>query len=207
MFSPYPQGFFPQLCVTTVCVQGTEMGGDNAVGERFIDNARIDGNIVNMLNESISFVRRNMKTATCIDPQTGRRSDKPEYPVVAVRELILNALEVIDVTENRYSGIPTVYSAMKNAGLPEPKFENERGIFRATLYNSAEIPAPVTGNEEDLLIFCRTPRTRAEIEQHFKGRLSINYLMAHIIRPLVGQGKIKLAIPDKPRSKNQKYYS
>lgn len=33
-----------------------------------------------------------MKTATCIDPQTGRRSDKPEYPVVAVRELILNAL-------------------------------------------------------------------------------------------------------------------
>ena len=85
-----------------------------------------------------------MKTATCIDPQTGRRSDKPEYPVVAVRELILNALEVIDVTENRYSGIPTVYSAMKNAGLPEPKFENERGIFRATLYNSAEIPASVS---------------------------------------------------------------
>lgn len=92
MFSPYPQGFFPQLCVTAVCVQGTEMGSDNAVGERFIDNARIDGNIVNMLDESISFVRRNMKTATCIDPQTGRRSDKPEYPVVAVRELILNAL-------------------------------------------------------------------------------------------------------------------
>lgn len=263
MFSPYPQGFFPQLCVTAVCVQGTEMGSDSAVGERFIDNARIDGNIVNMLDESISFVRRNMKTATCIDPQTGRRSDKPEYPVVAVRELILNALvhrdysthtdytpvtirmfsnrieienpgglygrmtldklgkvaadtrnpflanalEVIDVTENRYSGIPTVYSAMKNAGLPEPKFENERGIFRATLYNSAEIPAPVTANEEDLLIFCRTPRTRAEIEQHFKGRLSINYLMAHIIRPLVEQGKIRLAIPDKPRSKNQKYYS
>ena len=239
------------------------MGGDNAVGERFIDNARIDGNIINMLDESISFVRRNMKTATCIDPQTRRRSDKPEYPVVAVRELILNALvhrdysthtdytpvtirmfsnlieienpvglygrmtldklgkvaadtrnpflanalEVIDVTENRYSGIPTVYSAMKNAGLPEPKFENERGIFRATLYNSAEIPAPITGNEEDLLIFCRTPRTRAEIEQHFKGRLSINALMAHIIRPLVEQGKIRLAIPDKPRSKNQKYYS
>ena len=229
-----------------------------------LSNNMVSANVKTaLLDESISFVRRNMKTATCIDPQTGRRSDKPEYPVVAVRELILNALvhrdysthtdytpvtirmfsnrieienpgglygrmtldklgkvaadtrnpflanalEVIDVTENRYSGIPTVYSAMKNAGLPEPKFENERGIFRATLYNSAEIPAPVTGNEEDLLIFCRTPRTRAEIEQHFKGRLSINYLMAHIIRPLVEQGKIKLAIPDKPRSKNQKYYS
>ena len=73
--------------------------------------------------------------------------------------------------------------------------------------SAQEVPAPITANEEDLLIFCRTPRTRAEIEQHFKGRLSINYLMAHIIRPLVGQGKIRLAIPDKPRSKNQKYYS
>ncbi len=263
LFSPYPQGFFPQLCITALSIQGTEMGSDNEVGERFIDNARIDGNIVNMLDESLIFVRRNMKTATYIDPQTGKRADKTEYPVVAVRELILNALihrdysthtdftpitikmfsnrmeienpgglygrmtldrlgkvaadtrnpflanalEVIDVTENRYSGIPTVYNAMKNAGLPEPKFENERGVFRVTLYNSLEESALPNGNEADLLLFCQTPRTRAEIEQHFKGRLSINYLMAHIVRPLVNSGRLKLTIPDKPKSKNQRYYS
>ena len=53
MFSPYPQGFFPQLCVTAVCVQGTEMGSDNAVGERFIDNARIDGNIVKFQRQAV----------------------------------------------------------------------------------------------------------------------------------------------------------
>lgn len=263
MFSPYPQGFFPQLCVTAVSIQGTEMGADNAVGERFIDNARIDGNIVNMLDETLKFVRRNMKNATYIDPQTGKRADRTEYPVIAVRELILNtlihrdysnhtdfapitvkmfsnrieienpgglygrmtldrlgkvaadtrnpflanALEVIDITENRYSGIPTVYNAMKNAGLPEPKFENERGVFRVTLYNGTEATQLPSGNQADVLTFCKMPRTRAELEEHFKGRLSINYLMTNIVRPLVESGKLKLAIPDKPKSKNQRYYS
>lgn len=263
LFSPYPQGFFPQLCVTAVSIQGTEMGADNAVGERFIDNARIDGNIPDMLEAALQFVRRNMKNATYIDPQTGIRADRTEYPVIAVRELILNALvhrdysnhtdftpitikmfsnrieienpgglygrmtldrlgkvaadtrnpflanalEVIDITENRYSGIPTVYNAMKNAGLPSPKFENERGVFRVTLYNGTEVTPLPSGNEADLLTFCQTPRTRAEIEEHFKGRLSINYLMTNIVRPLVKSGKLKLAIPDKPKSKNQRYYS
>ncbi len=263
LFSPYPQGFFPQLCVTAVSIQGTEMGADNAVGERFIDNARIDGNIVNMLDETLKFVRKNMKTATYIDPQTGKRADRTEYPVIAVRELILNALvhrdysnhtdftpitikmfsnrieienpgglygrmtldrlgkvaadtrnpflanalEVIDITENRYSGIPTVYSALKNAGLPEPKFESERGVFKVTLYNGTEVISLPSGNEADLLTFCQTPRSRAEIEKHFKGRLSINYLMTNIVRPLVECGKLKLTIPDKPKSKNQRYYS
>ena len=78
LFSPYPQGFFPQLCITAVSVQGSEMGNDSEIGERFIDNARIDGSIVNMLDESLNFVRRNMKMTTYIDPQTGKRSDKAE---------------------------------------------------------------------------------------------------------------------------------
>ncbi len=263
LFSLYPQGFFPQLCITAVSIQGTEMSIDNAADERFIDNARIEGNIELMLDGALKFVRKNMKTSTFIDSQTGKRADKTEYPIIAVRELILNALvhrdysnhtdftpitikmfsnrleienpgglygrmtldrlgkaaadtrnpflanalEVLDITENRYSGIPTVYSAMKNAGLPEPKFENERGVFKVTLYNGTDIAQPSTGNEADLLVFCKTPRTRAELEEHFKGRLSINYLMTNIVHPLVESGKIRLTIPNKPKSKKQRYYS
>ena len=262
LFSPYPQGFFPQLCITAVSVQGSEMGNDSEVGERFIDNARIDGNIVNMLDESLNFVRRNMKMTTYIDPQTGKRSDKAEYPVIAVRELILNALvhrdysshtdftpitikmfsnrieienpgglygrmtldrlgkvaadtrnpflanalEVISVTENRYSGIPTVINSMKNAGLPEPKFENDRGVFRVTLFNNTSAQSS-SDNETDLLLFCKSPRSRAEIEEHFRGKLTINYVMTNIVHQLVKSGRLKQTIPDKPKSKNQRYYS
>ena len=36
-----------------VRVQGTEMGSDNAVGEHFIDNARIDGNIVKFQRQAV----------------------------------------------------------------------------------------------------------------------------------------------------------
>ncbi len=38
VFSQYPQTYFPQLCITAVCVPGTELGELGTDGERFIDN-------------------------------------------------------------------------------------------------------------------------------------------------------------------------
>lgn len=265
LFSDYPQAFFPQLSITAVYIPGTEKSMVGEVGERFIDNARIDGNLVQMLDGAISFVRRNMKTATIIDPATGKRNDRTEYPIIAVRELILNALihrdysihtdsapitiemyqdrfeienpgglygrmtldnlgkvsadtrnpvianamEVLDETENRYSGIPTIINAMKEHGLPAPKFENDRGVFRVTLYNGREGgQQTVIANRPDsdaILEFCRTPRSRAELEEYFKGRKSIVYLMKTVVHPLIESGELLLTIPDKPRSKYQRY--
>lgn len=87
----YPQAFFPQLGITAMAVDGYEIGELGASGERFIDNKRFDGTIPEMLEAAMGFVRRNVKTAVIID-ETGKRADKTEYPLVAVRELILNAL-------------------------------------------------------------------------------------------------------------------
>lgn len=44
-FSPYPQAYFPQLCIIATVVSGTEMGAQGEQGERFLDNQRIEGNI------------------------------------------------------------------------------------------------------------------------------------------------------------------
>ncbi|MBE6552285.1 MAG: AAA family ATPase [Ruminococcaceae bacterium] len=87
----YPQAFFPQMSITAMVVDGTAFGESNSSGERFIDNKRIEGTIPQMLEEAMAFVRRNIRTATVID-DNGRRNDKPEYPLKAVREVILNAL-------------------------------------------------------------------------------------------------------------------
>lgn len=72
-------------------LQGTEIGELGGDGERFVDNKRIEGTIPQMLESTLAFVRRNMKVKTIIT-QEGARADKPEYPVKAVREIVLNAL-------------------------------------------------------------------------------------------------------------------
>lgn len=92
MFGKYPQAFAPQLSIIAIVIPGTEMGELSDSGARFIDNKRIEGTLPQMLNDALRFVQNNTKTSTSIDPKTGKRTDKNEYPMVAVREALLNAL-------------------------------------------------------------------------------------------------------------------
>lgn len=144
-------------------------------------------NIISLKSETNNI---EFKKATKVN-DSGIREDAFEYPIKAIREVILNALihrdysihtenepirltifdnrieisnpgglygrlsldelgkvrsdirnpfiasvlEILEITENRYSGIPTIYAEMKKAGLMEPKFESVRGTFKVTLYN------------------------------------------------------------------------
>ena len=92
LFSPYPQAYFPQLSIIATHVPGTEMGLLDEQGLRFIDSKRLEGTLPEMLDQAVAFVRNNMQVSTRIDPETGRRIDRPEYPLDAVSETVLNAL-------------------------------------------------------------------------------------------------------------------
>ena len=264
-FSPYPQIYFPQLCIIATVVPGTEMGVISGQGERFLDNQRIEGNIPEMLDGAMQFVIRNMRSRTIIDSKTGKREDRTDYPIVAVREAILNALvhrdysihtegmpiqiimfedrleirnpgglygriridqlgkvqpdtrnpviaselEVLKITENRYSGIPTIRRTMQEYGLPDPCFSDERGNFIVKLYKSdgkAQVNHSEDFDSNELVLFCKTPRTRKEISD-FLGLNSVTYAIQAHVMPLVEQGMIKMSIPDKPRSTKQLFYS
>lgn len=85
-FSPYPQAYFPQLCIIATVVPGNEVGTIGEQGERFSDNQRIEGNISEMLDGALQFVSRNMRTKTIINPQTGKREDRTDYPIPAIRK-------------------------------------------------------------------------------------------------------------------------
>lgn len=91
-FCVYPQGYLPQLAITAVVVPGTQIGEHDGIDSRFLDNKRIEGTIKTMVDEAITFCKRNMKVQTIIDPETGKRRDRTEYPIEAIREAILNAL-------------------------------------------------------------------------------------------------------------------
>ena len=129
--------------------------------------------------------------------------------VVETRNQTLsNILEMQKVAENRYSGIPTIREEMKAFGLPEPVFESQRGSFIVTLKNgfSGHIPENIFSvSENSLLHFCKTPRSREEISG-FLGKTQY-YAMKTIVEPLIEYGQLKMTIPDKPKSRKQKYYS
>ena len=261
LFSPYPQAYFPQLCITAIAVPGTEIGDTGDLGERFLDNQRIEGTIPEMLEEAIHFVNKNMKHMTIINPNTGAREDKTDYPITAIREAIINALvhrdysvhtegmpiqiimyedrmeiknpggiygrikvdqlgkmqpdtrnpvlalalETLGITENRYSGIPTIRKEMEKYNLKQPKFADERGSFIVTFYKESNA-INIDIDSDDILQFCKTPRTRKEICEYLK-LSSITYAIQTYITPLVDKGKIKLSNPNKPSSSKQLYYS
>lgn len=263
-FCPYPQAYFPQLCITAVVVPGNEVGVVGQHGERFLDNQRIEGSIPEMLEGAMKFVTKNMRFKTIINPLTGKREDRSDYPILAIREAILNALvhrdysihtegmpiqiimfddrieirnpggiygrikidqlgkvqpdtrnpvlaselEVLKITENRYSGIPTIRRTMEEYNLREPEFSEERGSFVVKLYKHEVDTKNDVDSEvnDDLILFCRTPRTRKEICDYL-GLNSVTYAIQTHVMPLVEAGKIKMTIPDKPKSPKQLYYS
>lgn len=262
LFGLYPQAYFPQLGIIAVSVPGTEIGETDIDGSRFIDNQRLEGTIPEMLDGALAFVRKNTRTKTIIDPDTGKRRDRSDYPVNSVREAVLNALvhrdysihtegmpiqlrifadrleitnpsglygrlsidtlgkiqpdtrnpviatalEVLDVTENRYSGIPTILRECKAHGLPDPEFVNLRGEFTVIFRLQESVP-DTDGNDRtaQLLEYCKTPRSRKEIAD-FLGLSSVTYAIKTYVQPLIDSGKIGLT-EKKASSQKQRYHS
>ncbi|KDE72830.1 RNA-binding domain-containing protein [Fusobacterium necrophorum] len=91
VFGEYPQQFYPQLFIACSIIPGYELGELGKIGERFTDNARIEGNIEEMLEGAMNFLEKNMRIKVVVD-SSGRRSNISEYPMVALREAIVNAL-------------------------------------------------------------------------------------------------------------------
>ena len=107
IFGNYPQTFYPQLFIACVVVPGVELGEIGKFGERFIDNKRIEGTIEQMLEETLSFLQRNMKSKVIINDD-GKRINRTEYPIEALREAVANSLIHRDYsiqTENAYISV------------------------------------------------------------------------------------------------------
>lgn len=135
--------------------------------------------------------------------QLGKVQPDTRNPVLAA------ALEVLGVTENRYSGIPTMRRELRESGLREPEFTDNRNEFCVCFYNAGSSVAGREADEEqekDLAAFCRTPRSRKEICAYL-GLSSTAYAMKKHVQPLVDAGLICMTMPERPKSSKQMYYS
>ncbi|RJF43775.1 AAA family ATPase [Actinomyces sp. 2119] len=92
----YALGQYPQRHVPTLAITAAVLGGQT--GPRASERLRIDGAVPRMLTAAVDWVSQHTRTDITFD-QDGHGRNTHEYPLVAVRELIANALVHRDLSE------------------------------------------------------------------------------------------------------------
>lgn len=140
--------------------------------------------------------------------------------------MIVEFLNEYDFVKEFGEGVDRIYRDMAEAGLPEPEYrqsefmlyatlknknwEKEKAIRDTTAHVTAHDAAHVTAHDAEqdkiqmILDFCTVPKTRQEIMDYL-GYSSRRQFNEKYIKPLLEAEKLLMTIPDRPRSKNQKY--
>ena len=124
--------------------------------------------------------------------------------------------------ERRGSGLRKIVSETeKLPGYTEsykPEFSSTATDFRVILKNvnyhhdysimdinqvKTQVKTQVTTFDE-ILVFCSTPHSKAEIADYCGYKNNKNFTKKYL-RPLLDSGTLKMTIPNKPNSRNQKY--
>jgi len=103
--------FFPDARVSCARFRGTDRTD-------FIDRLDIEGSVFDAIDEVPRFIRRNTRMAARIGGM--RRQDIPEYPEVAIREVLVNAIAHADYSLTGMHILIAIYSdrmEIQNPGM------------------------------------------------------------------------------------------
>ena len=118
--------------------------------------------------------------------------------------------------ERRGSGLKKIID--ETAKLPgyteslKPEFRSTPSEFHVILKNVnyfGENSVQVQDNSQQsitdqILEYCVEPKTRKEICDYLDYK-NLSYFSKHYLKPLIAEGKLKMTIPDNPKSQKQKY--
>lgn len=143
-------------------------------------------------------------------------------------QTLMKMFALILIGERAGSGLYGIHSVWEENGLNPPvmveQFNPDRVVLKLQI--NIEKSSVDKNNTQDthmdtptdthtdtptdkivsLLEFCATPRSRAEIQSFLNLKDKIHFLKTYL-NPLLENGKIAMTIPDKPTSKNQKYFA
>ena len=125
----FPQRFFPRLQIVFTVYPGTTKAGDPTTGQRYLDSKELVGSIPDMLLDALSLIQQRMSTGAIVED--GLRKDVPDYPIIALREAIANALQHRDYSpEGRGTHVQV------NMYADRIEISNPGGLYGATTVES-----------------------------------------------------------------------
>jgi len=167
----HPQQFLPRFVIQA----SAEPRPDDPPGARARNQATITGAIPRMLDEALAWARRTLATTIVTRPD-GTVVDEPEYPLVAFRELVANALIHRDL--DHWSAGLAVEIRLRTDRLV---ISNPGGLYGITVDRLGK-DAVTSARNARLVALCqhvRTPDTRARvIEALASGIPAVNTALA-----------------------------
>lgn len=135
------------------------------------------------------------------------------HPSVPANPLIAEPMYLAKYIERMGTGIRDMIERCRAAGLAEPEFRAEGGLWVTTIGRKAARPvtpevtpevAPEVTPEVRLARALKGEMTRREIQGALNLRDDEHFRLAYL-QPALSAGLIEMTIPDKPTSRRQKY--
>jgi ATP-dependent DNA helicase RecG len=145
--------------------------------------------------------------------------DIEKVPSTRRNPIIAEIFHRLDYIERRGSGFKKIRSETANLyGYTDeyaPEFRSTPTAFHVILKNmnynlhgdTTQDTTQVATQDErlvSLIQFCAEPKSRDEMQTHI-GIANREHFRKAILKPLLESGQLKMTIPDKPNSRNQKY--
>lgn len=118
---------------------------------------------------------------------------------------IAKVFREIGLADELGSGVRRITEYTRIYSGKEPIME-EGDVFKVTIPLNKNAFDRAQDRAQDILIFCKFPKSLKEIIEYF-GYKNARKFREKYIQPLVDDNRLKMTIPDKPTSKNQKYIS
>ena len=154
----------------------------------------VDGSLIQELDiEEVPSIRRNPTIADIF-----HRLDFAERQGSGLRKIREETAHLYGYTEKfapRFVSTPSAFHVI----LKNMNFNLDDTTNQVTIQDNS-----IDSRIKSLLEFCSVERTREEMQQYI-GITNRGHFRMNILKPLLDAGKLRMTIPDKPNSRNQKY--